>query len=496
MPLSSAAELPSPREPGAPYRVCLVCLGNICRSPMAETVLRAELAAAGLDGAVVVDSAGTGDWHVGDAMDPDARAALASRGYDGSDPQTHRARQFKPSWLAQRDLILAMDARNLADLQRMARSSGVQGDDRIRLFGEVGGLTEAGDGDIPDPWGGGADQFGHVLDLLSAAAPVIAGGLAPAARARRSRRGRLRDRAPRRPMTFTSAARQVAGQTGLAVREARVVGSQHGYQHVMITLAGGRRAFAKVAAAAGPATAVPDEMAAAFAAEASSLRWLAEADAVPVPEVLAVTEAALVISMIPPGHATPSAAFRFGTELARLHAAGSEDFGAPWRGFIASLPLDNTPAPAARWPQWYASRRLLPYLRRAVDSGALRPEDGRLVEAVMDRIDSLAGPAEPPSRIHGDCWAGNVLWSGDRGWLIDPAAHGGHRETDLAMLALFGAPHLDRILAGYNDTTPLAAGWRSRVPLHQLHPLLVHACLFGASYAEEVRSAARAALSA
>ena len=318
--------------------------------------------------------------------------------------------------------------------------------------------------------------------------------------------------------SFTSAARQVARQTGLAVREARVVGSQHGYQHLMLTLAGGQRAFAKVAGQASLATAVPDEMAAAFAAEASSLRWLAEADAVPVPEVLALTEAALVISMIPPGHATPSAAFRFGTELARLHAAGSEDFGAPWRGFIASLPLDNTPMPPGRpagsapgwtpwpqripspprssWPQWYASRRLLPYLRRAVDSGALRPEDGRLVEAVMDRIDSLAGPAEPPSRIHGDCWAGNVLWSGDRGWLIDPAAHGGHRETDLAMLALFGVPHLDRILAGYNDTTPLAAGWRSRVPLHQLHPLLVHACLFGASYAQEVRSAAHTVLSA
>ena len=314
--------------------------------------------------------------------------------------------------------------------------------------------------------------------------------------------------------SFTSAARQVARQTGLAVREARVVGSQHGYQHLMITLAGGQRAFAKVAAAGQTAAgeAASDEMAAAFAAEASSLRWLAEADAVPVPEVLAVTEAALVISMIPPGHATPSAAFRFGTELARLHAAGSEDFGAPWRGFIASLPLDNTPAPPGQpasavpswtqlpqlpqWPQWYANRRLLPYLRQALDSGALRPEDGRLVEAVMDRIDSLAGPAEPPSRIHGDCWAGNVLWSGDRGWLIDPAAHGGHRETDLAMLALFGAPHLDRILAGYNDTAPLAAGWRSRVPLHQLHPLLVHACLFGASYAEEVRSAARAVLSA
>ena len=169
MALASAAELPSPREPGAPYRVCLVCLGNICRSPMAETVLRAELAAAGLDGAVVVDSAGTGDWHVGDTMDPDARAALAVRGHDGS---AHRARQFHPSWLPQRDLILAMDARNLVDLRRMAAGKDA---DRIRLFGEVG---EIGGQDIPDPWGGGPDEFGHVLDLLGAAAPVIAARLA------------------------------------------------------------------------------------------------------------------------------------------------------------------------------------------------------------------------------------------------------------------------------------------------------------------------------
>ena len=172
MALASAAELPSPREPGTPYRVCLVCLGNICRSPMAETVLRAELAAAGLDGAVVVDSAGTGDWHVGDSMDPDARAALASRGHDGS---AHRARQFEPSWLPRRDLILAMDARNLADLRRMARGEDA---DRIRLFGEVGGLAESGDRDIPDPWGGGPGEFGHVLDLLGAAAPVIVARLA------------------------------------------------------------------------------------------------------------------------------------------------------------------------------------------------------------------------------------------------------------------------------------------------------------------------------
>jgi fructosamine-3-kinase len=278
--------------------------------------------------------------------------------------------------------------------------------------------------------------------------------------------------------------------TGLSIKEARVVGSQHGYQHLMITLSGGRRAFAKAVLPAGTGD---DEIAAAFAAEANGLRWLAEAGAVPVPEVLAATPSALVISMIPPGRPTPEAAFGFGADLARLHASGAARFGAPWRGFIASLPLDNA-GEATTWPEWYASRRLLPYLRLAVDAGALRPGDTRLVEAVADRIGELAGPAEPPSRIHGDCWAGNVLWSGGRGWLIDPAAHGGHRETDLAMLALFGAPSLDRIMAGYQDTVPLAPGWRSRVPLHQLHPLLVHACLFGAAYRDEVCSAARAAL--
>jgi protein-tyrosine phosphatase len=172
--------LPPPREPGGPYRVCLVCLGNICRSPMAETVLRAALAEAGLDGAVVVDSAGTGDWHIGQPMNSGARAALATRGYDGS---AHRARQIEPSWLAGRDLVLAMDARNLADLRRMA---GASGSDRIRLFGEVGGLRgrdrrglgdEADGAEIPDPYGGNAAEFGSVLDLLGSAAPVIASRL-------------------------------------------------------------------------------------------------------------------------------------------------------------------------------------------------------------------------------------------------------------------------------------------------------------------------------
>ena len=171
-PASLAVPLPPPRDPGSPYRVCLVCLGNICRSPMAETVLRAALTDAGLAEAVTLDSSGTGDWHVGQQMYPQARRALAQRGYDGS---MHRARQFRASWLPDRDLILAMDAGNLAALRRMA---GPEDRDRVSLFGEVGGLGEIGGGEIPDPYGGNEADFAYVLDLLGAAAPVIAARLA------------------------------------------------------------------------------------------------------------------------------------------------------------------------------------------------------------------------------------------------------------------------------------------------------------------------------
>jgi fructosamine-3-kinase len=292
--------------------------------------------------------------------------------------------------------------------------------------------------------------------------------------------------------------RRLARLAGCDVRELRLAGSQHQWSHYRATLADGRMVFAKVASGqVGPV----------LPAEAHGLRWLAGAGAVPVPEVLGYDEVMLVISWVPGGAADACAADRFGRDLARLHLSGAQRFGAPWPGFIASLPLDNS-GPAREgtgagaqngpgtWPGWYAARRVLPYLRRAVDAGTLNPAHVRAVEAVVARISDLGGPAEPPSRIHGDCWSGNVLWSGGRGWLIDPAAHGGHRESDLAMLALFGAPFLDRIMASYQEVAPLAAGWRARVPLHQLHPLLVHACLFGSGYAESVASAARAALTA
>ena len=233
-----------------------------------------------------------------------------------------------------------------------------------------------------------------------------------------------------------SAARRIARQTGLAVREARVAGSEHGYQHLMLALS--RRA-ARVrqggrGAGGGPGGAC------------RRVRGRGQQPALAGRGGRRPGARGAGRHRDRAGHLDDPGRVRVPVGRLQVRHRTRPDVTPPggiWRpvaGFIASLPLDNTPGESA-WPQWYARRRLLPYLRTAVDSGALRPEDGRLIEAVMDRIDSLlASPAEPPSRIHGDCWAGNVLWSGDRGWLIDPAAHGGHRETDLAMLDLFGAP--------------------------------------------------------
>jgi fructosamine-3-kinase len=254
-----------------------------------------------------------------------------------------------------------------------------------------------------------------------------------------------------------------------------------------ITLDDGADLFVKTWSQAAP---VPEGF---FAAEAAGLRWLAGAGAVAVPEVVVELDTLLALAWVPPGSATPATAERFGRELAALHRAGAPAFGAPWPGFIGRLPQENAASPGP-WPGWFEAHRLAPHLRTSADRGALDPADVALVEQVLARIEQYGGE-EPPARIHGDLWPGNVLWTSERGWLVDPAAHGGHRETDLATLALFGgAPYLDRILVAYQEEWPLAPGWQARLPLHQLHLLLVHTALFGAPFRDAVVTAARRCL--
>lgn len=147
------------------YRVCLVCMGNICRSPMAETVLRRTLAEHGLGERVAVDSAGTGGWHVGDPMDERALRTLAEHGYDGS---AHRARQFTSGWFDRYDLVLAMDRDNLSFLRRIA-PDGVE----VRLFRSFDPAARAG-AEVPDPYYGGPEGFEEVLRLVEAASEGVA----------------------------------------------------------------------------------------------------------------------------------------------------------------------------------------------------------------------------------------------------------------------------------------------------------------------------------
>ncbi|MGQ4618110.1 fructosamine kinase family protein [Nocardia sp. R7R-8] len=274
---------------------------------------------------------------------------------------------------------------------------------------------------------------------------------------------------------------RIAGLVGADVVSVLDLGARHSWTLHRLTLADGREVFVKRAAGCANL----------FATEAAGLRWLREAVPHLVPHPVTVTGTELILPWIVTAAPTAGAAEQFGRDLASLHANTADHYGATWAGYIADLPLDNTPATVS-WSTWYAERRLLPYLRLAAPF--LDRSDITLIERVIDAVDLLAGPPEPISRIHGDLWSGNILWSDTSALLIDPAAHGGHRETDLAMLSLFGAPHLDRIIAGYLDTNPLSPGWRDRQALHQLHPLLVHVALFGERYREQTLRAAANAL--
>lgn len=231
--------------------------------------------------------------------------------------------------------------------------------------------------------------------------------------------------------------------------------------------------------------------------EVAGISWLTEQVAhggAAVVEVISADDNGLTEKRVDSAPPTRSAALDFGRRLAVTHELSDVRWGggpAGWDGpgyqgpnqHLLELPL----RPHESWGSMYADERVAPLVARA----GFRADERSAIERVCTRLRSGEFDTDDaPSRLHGDLWSGNVMWSPDGCVLIDPSAHVGHRETDLAALQLFGCTHLEGILAGYQEAHPLAHGWRERVELHQLSMVLMHVVVFGGGY---VRTAAEMA---
>lgn len=265
---------------------------------------------------------------------------------------------------------------------------------------------------------------------------------------------------------------------GTTVSTARPLSGGDINQAYAVTVEDGREVFVKTNHRAPPGM---------FAAEARGLTWLDQPKVVRIPTVIATSDRFLILELIRPGQRGPSFDQDLGRVLAALHRAGAPTLGLDHDNFIGRLPQSNHPH--ARWSDFYRQERLLPQLRRATDGGMVPQTVRRALDRVLSDLDDLVGPDEPPARLHGDLWGGNLMCDG-RGapCLIDPAVYGGHREVDLAMMRLFGG-FAKGSFDAYAEAFPLAAGHLERIALYQLYPLLVHVNLFGGSYVGAVASA-------
>lgn len=227
-----------------------------------------------------------------------------------------------------------------------------------------------------------------------------------------------------------------------------------------------------------------------FEAEAHGLKWLMDTGAIRVPEVIAFSDehpAYLALELLTPAKRIHEFDEELGRSLAVLHRYGAPSFGLDRDNFIGRLPQSNTPS--KDWASFYWCERLEPQLRMATDGGLIDMTTSQQFRSLQRVLPERVGPAEPPSRLHGDLWGGN-LHTDDQGrpCLIDPAAYAGHREIDLAMMRLFGG-FGSRVFAAYEEALPCEEGAEGRVPLYQLYPLLVHVNLFGVGYVGAVKRA-------